>query len=129
MRLGSASKKLIICLMLGSCLLLQACEKKISHDMKMVEARKSYQQGDHERAFRITEALAHEGNPYAQYALGYHIFYGIGTPRNRELGIAWFQQSAKNGNQKAQVALNMIQGQETAQATQQGSVDYTPTLD
>lgn len=103
-------QKLCLVLLGMVCLLfIQGCEKKITHDMSMREAKHSYNQGDHQRSFRITEALAYEGNHHAQYALGYLLYYGIGAPQDKKLGIAWFEQAAKNGNDKAQVALSQLQ--------------------
>lgn len=76
--------------------------------MYWAEAKHSYFKGDHERAFRISEALAYEGNPEAQYALGYLFFYGIGTAENKALGIAWMEQSAQKGYAKALDAMDTL---------------------
>lgn len=100
--------KVSICLLLM--VSLQACEKRIPQRLSLMEASRSYNLGDHERAFRITEALAYEGDSKAQYALGYLYFYGIGTPQNRALGIALIEQSAKNGYEKAKIAYQQING-------------------
>lgn len=97
----------IICTALITCSLV-ACEKRIPQRFSLIEASRSYHLGDHERAFRIAEAVAFEGNPKAQYAVGYLYFYGIGTPQNEALGIAFFEQSAKSGNEKAQIALQTL---------------------
>lgn len=102
----SKCQKLLIGLI--TMLSIQGCEKTIPHRISLQEAYMSYSQGDHIRAFRLTEALAYDGNAKAQYALGYLYYHGTGAPQDRSLGISWMQQAAENGNDKAKVALKQL---------------------
>ncbi len=85
------------------------CMHSINRSLSLVEAEESYYKGDFTRSFRLTEAMAYQGEKKAEYTLGYMYYYGIGAPQNKQLGIAWMLESAKKGYPPAQVALNIIQ--------------------
>lgn len=103
-----ASSILILSVIVISSVFLTGCEKKVYSQLSILEAKHSYIQGDHERAFKIAELLAVQGDADAQYALGYMLYNGVGGPENRKLGIAWIEQAAEKKNQSAVDALKRL---------------------
>lgn len=75
----------------------------------MADAKTSYDIGDHERAFRLSELLAYDGDREAQYALGFMYFHGIGVHRDQELGILWIKKAAEKGHPPAVKAAKAIE--------------------
>jgi TPR repeat protein len=93
-----------IYLLLLSCL-LQGCHKKPS---QMHTAEHSYYAGNYSKSVRYLDYDARRGNPEAQYALGYMLYYGKGVDENRAEARKWFVVAALHGNVDAQRALKMI---------------------
>ena len=56
------------------------------------------------------EAAAQDGDPDAQYALGYMYYYGIGTVRDTTTATLWIRRSALQGQPIAKKALALITG-------------------
>lgn len=106
-RIGAA----LLCLLLLFC---GGCLREVNKSLTLKEAEKMYYEGDHPRAFRLTEVLALEGDKNSQYALGYMYYYGIGAPQNKPLAIAWMIKAAKQGHASANIALNEIQAAENS---------------
>ncbi len=71
------------------------------------ESQLAYAVGNYKRAARLLKPLAQEGDPAAQYALGYLYYYGFGVPENREAGLAWIRRAADQGYGKARDALGL----------------------
>jgi len=64
---------------------------------------------DFNKSFKYYHLSADEGNNnYAQAALGYNYFYGIGVQKNIVLGLKYFHLSADQGNSTAQFNLGTI---------------------
>ena len=84
------------------------CIKHVNHDLTIIEAKRSYAEGNHTRAFHLSEILAHQGDGDAQYAVGYMHYYGVGVPKNTTLGVAWIKKSEENGNECAYAALQLL---------------------
>lgn len=97
------------------CTTLTGCETAVERTLSMAEAKTSYSKGELERAFRITEVMAYEGDAEAQYALGFMYIKGAGAPRNEDLGLLWIEKAANQGNSKALAALDMIQNHSSIQ--------------
>ncbi len=102
-----AKIKLFIVLMMAT-LFNVGCMKEINRSLTKYEARESYYAGNFARSFRLTEAMAYQGDPKSKYTLGYMYFYGIGAPTNKSLGIAWIKESALNGYGPAILALEKL---------------------
>ena len=102
-------KALFLGTLLAFLLLSVGCMKQINKNLTIIEAKKSYIEGDTTRAFHLSEILAHEGDPKAQYALGYMYYYGLGAPVNKSLGISWMKQAEEQGDPSAQLALKAIE--------------------
>lgn len=56
---------------------------------------------------RIQQSAA-DGNPDAQYALGYMYYYGIGTPKDLSAASLWIQRSATQGQPLALQANHLL---------------------
>jgi TPR repeat protein len=61
--------------------------------------------------------LAQQGHLDAQYTVGYMYFYGHGLPRNLKEANRWITTAAARGHAKAQEALQMMDAQQSPQAT------------
>jgi septal ring-binding cell division protein DamX len=77
----------------------------------------NFDQGNYDAAFVDIRVPAQNGDPQAQYALGYMYYYGKGTVQNTALGKYWIQKSANNGDPNAQQAYQMIAAQEGVSPT------------
>ena len=51
---------------------------------------------------------AEQGNPDAQYALGYMYYYGINTVKDPQTAVLWIKRAAAQGQPLAQKALSLI---------------------
>lgn len=76
---------------------------------------KLYMDYDTEKAIRFFELAAEQGNHYAEYQLGKIYCFGLGIPRDLDVGIEWLKVSAGHGNQYAASLLQHVQ--EHIQAT------------
>lgn len=70
-----------------------------------VEGKQQFLLGDYHQAFAKLQPLAVEGNPQAQYAVGYMYFYGLGTVQNYEAAQKWMVVAAEQGHPEARAAL------------------------
>ncbi len=59
------------------------------------------------------ETAAQQGDPDAQYALGYMYFYGIGTVRDTQAAKLWIRRAAAQGQALAVKASDILHYQET----------------
>jgi TPR repeat protein len=73
------------------------------------------QQGKHEfnagyykHAMHELLPLACDGNPEAQYAVGYMYYYGLGVAQDTDVGYFWINRSANRGFPLALKALQLI---------------------
>jgi hypothetical protein len=71
-------------------------------------ARAAFGAGDYASAAREVQPLAEAGDPEAQHALGYLLYYGQGVPQDRELAVVWLRRSAAQGNPRAQASLERL---------------------
>lgn len=70
--------------------------------------RDSFLEGNYYQAFKQLYPAAQEGNPDAQYAIGYMYYYGLGTSQNQQSAIAWMQRAANQGQAQAIRAVDSI---------------------
>ena len=70
-----------------------------------IEAIKS---GDYARAFSQLMPLAEEGNPEAQYNLGWLYANGIGTRVDVPAAVHWWKQAAASNHAASQFSLGMV---------------------
>ncbi|MFI4936945.1 MAG: tetratricopeptide repeat protein [Candidatus Berkiellales bacterium] len=104
------SKSVITFFLFFAILTLTGCMSEINRSLTRLEAKESYYAGDVGRSFRLTEAMAYQGDMKAEYTLGYLYFYGIGAPQNKQLGVAWILQSAEKGYPPAVAAMDRLSG-------------------
>ena len=62
----------------------------------------------YQSSFDRVKSAAQEGNPSAQYALGYLYFYGIGTARNPKAAKVWILRAAAKGHPLAIKAKQLL---------------------
>lgn len=107
-RIGVVVSILLITILLSAC-------AKTAHNPKplprasLAEVQTSYGQGNYQQTLENLSLLAIEGDPEAQYALGYMYYYGQGTEQNIDLAKGWFQEALDGGLDKAQQALDAIE--------------------
>ena len=75
----------------------------------LARAEQAFSQGDYRKAVTLLLPLAQAGNPDAQYALGYALYEGLGTPQDRMQAYFWIQESARQGNTSALLALEIFE--------------------
>lgn len=101
-------KKLVTSFCLICCFFyLQGCATGRNAQF-LQEGKKDFAAGDYKNAFHQLLPLASDGNPQAQYAVGYMYYYGLGVTQDAESGIFWMQRAADRNNQHAVKALEMI---------------------
>lgn len=104
------SKQKLCMLLIMSTLFNAGCMREINRSLTRHEAKESYYSGNFARSFRLTEAMAYEGDVKAEYSLGYMYYYGIGAPENKPLGMAWIREAALKGYPPAVFAIKKING-------------------
>lgn len=87
-------------------LALSACTSSI-----LKESKANYDQGNYESSMQKLMPLAQKGNPAAQYAVGYMMYYGKGTAVNKKEAIEWINKAAEQGQTEAIQAQAMLQKQ------------------
>lgn len=75
----------------------------------LLELKEAFDNDEYTRAFDLGHTLALEGDPDAQYTLGYLFYTGLGTERNIPLGEYWIQIAAEQGQANAIHAMQLIQ--------------------
>lgn len=89
------------------CLLLQSCmSAKMSQDLQL--GKITFESGDYTLAFNRLLPVAANGNPEAEYAIGYMYFYGYGTTQDQSVGLFWIKRAAEKGYPPAIMALDKI---------------------
>lgn len=97
--------RLVIIMLIS--VMLQACAgARMGEDLQL--GKNTFNNGDFKQAFRQLLPLASEGNPDAEYAVGYMYYYGYGVSQDRETGIFWMDKAAKKGYAPAQKALQTL---------------------
>ena len=121
----------LILSMLMSTVLLAGCASTDSNSDAIAQAKTNFAQQNYQLAFKQIQAPANQGDPEAQYALGYMYYYGKGTAMNRSLGKEWIKKAADNGDSNAQQAYQSIVSEEqhnvTAPADTQSNATTTDT--
>lgn len=70
--------------------------------------KRLFDEGLYRRAMNILLPLACDGNPEAQYAVGYMYYYGYGVAQDTDVGCFWISRSASKGYPPAQVAIHIL---------------------
>ena len=70
---------------------------------------KIYMKRDIQKAIGFFGLAAAQGNTYAEYQLGKIHCFGLGIPRDLDMGMEWLRASADHGNQHATSLLRHVQ--------------------
>jgi len=92
--------------------LLTACA---SPSDKLASGQKAFKNQDYHSAFKKLKPLAKDGNPQAQYAVGYMYYYGLGTTIDKPQAFMWMEKSANQGYAPATSALSKLGSQKNTQ--------------
>ena len=68
----------------------------------------AYQRGDYATALKFLRPLAEQGNPQAQYTLGYIYAEGVGVPADDGEAVKLYRKAAKQGDADAQNELGAM---------------------
>src|ERR1700722_13565206 len=74
---------------------LSAC---VSPTAQLQQGKQAFYYQHYDEAFKLLLPLAEQGNPEAQYAVGYAYYYGKGVIESPEKGQYWINKSAQQGN-------------------------------
>ena len=97
-------QSLLFCML--SLMLLSCTSPKMSQELE--QGKVNFVAGDYKKAFHSLMPVAANGNPQAEYAVGYMYYYGYGVAQDNESGLFWMQKSADQNFEPAVKALNMI---------------------
>lgn len=75
---------------------------------ELQQGKRFFDTGYYKRAMHELLPIACDGNPDAQYAVGYMYYYGLGVAQDTEVGSFWIQRSANKHYVPAEKALEMI---------------------
>ncbi len=78
---------------------------------ELQQGQRYFNDGFYKRAMRLLLPLACDGNPEAQYAVGYMYYYGYGVTQDTEVGCFWINRSAAQGYIPAEKALVIIRAE------------------
>ncbi len=94
-------------ILISLCLLLSSCATK-HVDPNFQTGQTAFDSGDYPQAFHLLLPIASDGNAKAQYAVGYIYYNGYGVTPDKESGLFWIQESAKQNYAPAVKALDDI---------------------
>lgn len=72
------------------------------------DGRQAYKDGDYQRAFKIIQPFAEQGDPKAQIYIGTMYDLGIGVPQDYSEAAKWYRKAAEQGNAIAQINLGIM---------------------
>jgi TPR repeat protein len=99
-------RMLIVCFL---SLTLLACATPSSREIsELQQGKRLFNDGYYKRAMHELLPIACDGNPDAQYGVGYMYYYGLGVVQDTEVGSFWIQRSAKQRYVPAIKALEMM---------------------
>lgn len=90
-----------------------AASPAMAQDLK--KGLKAYKAGDYETALKEWRPLAENGNPGAQYNLGFNYLQGKGVPKDLVQAYFWFDLAARKGRGIAQQLRDGIANKMTAE--------------
>ena len=92
----------------SSALLAVGCST-LTNEGRFDTGKENFLAGNFDQSFKQLMPIAKQGNPEAQYAVGYMYFYGLGTKQNMREAANWMQKAADSGQPQAQLALKQLQ--------------------
>jgi len=101
--------KMLLSLVLLCCLASCATQgANGSSSSAFEQGQQSFKEGNYQSAFHLLYPLAMDGQPDAQYAVGYMLYYGKGVVENQQIGEAWIREAAVHGQSQAEQALRLL---------------------
>lgn len=67
-----------------------------------------FEKGYYKRAMSNLLPPAHDGDPKAQYAVGYMYYYGYGVQQDTDRGYYWIEKAARCNDPKAIEAMHLL---------------------
>lgn len=102
----NALKRVTFFALIASISTLAACAPH--YRSSFVTAQHDFSHQNYGRAYDEVIVPAHHGNRAAMYALGYLYYYGLGVPRDPDMGRIWIQHAADCGYPPAITAFREI---------------------
>jgi len=95
-------------------------------DVRYIESNKAFKLRDWETAYQGFRPLADEGNPDAQFKLGYLLRNGRGVEKNFPASVFWYRKAANAGHVRAQnyLAISLELGRGVEKNIQEASQWY-----
>ena len=76
-------------------------------------AEEAFASQDYQKTLALMMPLAKQGNPQAEYVVGYLYYYGQGIAADSDQAKFWIRKSAEQGHLPAQQALSLINDSES----------------
>ena len=108
-QLWKLSKKFHWGILLLVTLFLFACS--VATNSELQTGKRFIEQGYYKRAMQELLGPACDGNPEAQYAVGYMYYYGYGVAQDTAVGYFWINRAARKGYLPAIQAIGLINQQ------------------
>ena len=108
-----ALASLLLALTLGGCATTPGGPGQTDPDL--AQAREAWLAGNYARALPDLRRAAEDGQPRAQYAVGYMYYYGQGVAEDTDKALQWIRRAAKAGDARAVEALGRLAGGVTQQ--------------
>lgn len=98
------------CLLICIGFLLASCTPHFPPvvNSELYQGKRDFDAGYYKRAMHELLPMACDGNPEAQYAIGYLFYYGLGVVQDTEVGYFWIKRSADKGYLPAIRGLKLI---------------------
>lgn len=103
-----------IALLCSACVTTEKDDEELEAQAQLDLAREQFLRKDYESSAITLLDLVREGNPEAQYSMGYLYYYGLGVPRNINYGRQLIQAAAEQKNDRAIEALKLLDRQTAA---------------
>lgn len=113
------SRIFILCLL--SCSLFACATQQPLSTIKMTpstishlqQGKRFFEDGYYKRAMQELLPIACDGNPDAEYGVGYMYYYGLGVAQDTDVGYFWIRRAA---NQRYIVAIKALEKIDSGQA-------------
>ncbi len=96
----------LLSLSLIACATIKTTPFYVSSELQ--QGKRDFKEGYYKRAMHELLPLACDGNPEAQYAVGYMYYYGLGVAQDTDAGYFWIKRAANHHYALAAKALQMI---------------------
>jgi TPR repeat protein len=102
-------RAILVCLLSLSLIACATTSPRIQSEV--AQGKRYFAQGYYKRAMHELLPLACDGDPEAQYAVGYMYYYGLGVAQDTDVGHFWIKRSADHHYRPAIKAIEIIDTQ------------------